>query len=205
MRARPLSHPTVASGAVTLALAASMLAGCRTDGGGRSASVPDEWQAALEALSSSDERRDLLLAVVRARSEEPGTLAEVLGTMERVHSPEDRRAVLLAVAGSRALPDLLPRYLQAASTLSSAEDRQAVLGAALPAGALTAEGAVRWLESVGEVGSDATKAELLLAAVPRLPPGDAVDAALRAALETIDSGHRYNEVATAFLRRRAPQ
>lgn len=204
MRARPPSHPTVASGALTLALAASMLAGCHADRGGRSASVPHEWRAALEALSSSAERRDLLLAVVQARSAETAALAEVLGTVERVDSPEDRRAVLLAVAGSRALPDLLPRYLQAASTLSSPEDRHAVLGAALPAGALTAEDAVRWLESVGEVGSDATKAELLLIAVSRLPAGDAVDAALRAALETIDSGPRYNEVATAFLRSRAP-
>lgn len=205
MRARPLTHPTVASGAVTLALATSMLAGCHVDAGGRSASVPDEWEAALEALSSSDERRDLLLAVVRARAEEPEALAEVLGTVERVPSPEDRRAVLLAVAASRALPDLLPRYLQAASTLSSPEDRQAVLGAAFPAGTLTAEGAVRWLESVGDVRSDATKADLLLVAVSRLPADHAVDAALRAALETIDSGPRYNEVATAFLRSRAPR
>lgn len=168
----------------------------------RGRALPAGYFRALDGISSSSDRREVLTRLLAVRGSEPGTLGSVLASAAKLSSSSDRREVLERAAQLPIPADALPQYLQVVAGAGSSSDRRDALAALLRnrAALQTGPAAVAWLGAVKQVSSDSDKAELLTAAIGRLPTDRATRAAFSEVLETVSSDSEYNRIATAYLR-----
>ena len=170
----------------------------------RNRPLPDAFYRALDGISSSAFRRDVLTNLVTTRGAEPGTLDGAMAAIAKLSSSSERREMLLQVAKLPFPDGALPQYLRLAGSLASS-DRREVLAAMIhnPTVLRTGPAAVAWLGAVKQLSSDSDKAVLLIGAIGRLPADRSVRAAYSEALETVSSDTYYNQIATAYLRSQA--
>ena len=145
----------------------------------------------------------ILTAVVERQPMTKELWSELLQMVGNLGSSSTQRVLLRAAIAASEGAALPAGLLEAADGIASTSERQKVLLEVLDQRELSPATLIQWLQSVTRIGSSRTKAELLLAAISKLPEDQAVRAAFAEAAESITSDEEYNRVAMAFLRRQA--
>lgn len=171
------------------------------------ARMPNTPQAAtayfdVMATIDSDFEMRLALSPIVMRAELADDLVargiEVAG--RDIDSDFELRLVLAAAAPRVDASDALARaYTSAAASIGSDFEHRLALMALADNAELTPEGWRRLLDSAADIGSDFECATLLQNVAPRLPRDDAVVAAYRATLNTIEGDFERQRAAAALL------
>jgi hypothetical protein len=145
----------------------------------------------------------ILTAIVDRHPMTQELWGELLRMVGDLGSSSTQRALLRAALAASEGATVPAGLLEAADRIASTSERQKVLLEVLDQTGLSPATLIEWLQSVSRIGPSQAKADLLLAAIPKLPEDQAVRAAFIQAAETIGSDEHYNRVAMAFLRQRS--
>ena len=170
----------------------------------RMPNTPEAITAYLDILTTIDSDFEMRLALspMVTRGELADDLVargiEVAG--REIDSDFELRLVLGAAAPRVGTSDALARaYTSAATSIGSDFEHRLALTALADNAELTPEGWRLLIESAAGIGSDFECAILLQSVAPRLPRDDAVVAAYRATMNTIDADFEQQRAAGALL------
>jgi hypothetical protein len=171
---------------------------------GRLPATPEAVAAYLDVVATidSDFEMRLALAPLVTRVELADDLVarsiEVAG--RELNSDFELRVLLAAAASRVGTSDALARaYTSAAASINSDFEHRLALHALAAGAKLSPYGWQLLLESAQEIGSDFECATLLQTVAPQLPRDEAVVAAYRATLNTIESDFEQQRAAAALL------
>jgi hypothetical protein len=169
----------------------------------RMPNTPEATTAYLDVLATIDSDFEMRLALspMVTREELADDLVarsiEIAGL--EINSDFELRVLLGPAASRVGTSDALARaYTSAATSINSDFEHRLALMALANGAELTPEGWRLLLESAREIGSDFECAILLQSVAPRLPRDEAVVAAFRATLNTIDGEFERQRAAGAF-------
>jgi hypothetical protein len=165
--------------------------------------TPEAATAYLDVLATIDSDFEMRLALspMVTRDELPDVIVarsiELAG--REINSDFELRVLLSPVASRVGTSDALARaYTTAAASINSDFEHRLALTALAAGAELTPEGWRLLLDSAREIGSDFECATLLQTVAPKLPRDEAVVAAYRATLNTIEGDFERQRAAGAF-------